>query len=160
MIASVTDDASRPTNTTDQPTGTEATDQPTDTADQPTDNADQFAQESGSLPAGRGDSGRIPPPVGTLKFEGTSAFLTPDVIDYLQTIPAGRRWAEMVSSYLRMEEFPIAKGVSVIVFILLLPHTDSSLLVLNAPFHDIAAGRSFQLDQGPIIQARSHPIRS
>ena len=31
-------------------------------------------------------------------------------IDYLQTIPAGQRWVDMIISYLRLEEAPYTKG--------------------------------------------------
>ena len=58
-------------------------------------------------------SGRAPPPAGTFTFAGTSPFITTAAIDYLQTIPAGQRWADMIVSYLRLEEAPVSKGVSI-----------------------------------------------
>ena len=73
--------------------------------------------ESSSFETGHGGSLRVPPPAGTLTFGGTSSFLTTDAISYLQTIPAGQRWVDMVNSYLRLEEYPVAKGVSVVFFL-------------------------------------------
>jgi len=84
-----------------------------------TNSSDQPTGESGSFETGCGGSLRVPPPVGTLTFGGTSPFLTTGVIGYLQTIPAGQRWVDMVNSYLRLEEFPVAKGVSVAFFLCL-----------------------------------------
>ena len=57
--------------------------------------------------------GRAPPPAGTFAFAGTAPFITSAAIRYLQTIPAGQRWVDMIVSYLRLEEAPISKGVSI-----------------------------------------------
>jgi len=59
-------------------------------------------------------------------FNGTSPFLTTAAISYLQTIPAGQRWVDMVKSYLRLEEFPVAKAVSVTLFLRLFTVLTSS----------------------------------
>ena len=50
-------------------------------------------------------------------FNGTSPFITSAAVGYLQTIPATPRWVSMIASYLRLEEFPIVKGVSVALFL-------------------------------------------
>jgi len=54
-----------------------------------------------------------PPPVRAFAFTGTSLFITPVTIQYLQTIPANQRWSEMVTSYLRFEELPPTKDVRI-----------------------------------------------
>ena len=64
------------------------------------------------------------PPDGPFTFEGSSPFITPAALSYLQTIPAGQRWVDMVTSFLCLEELPIVKGVSSTVFIS--PNTDTS----------------------------------
>ena len=46
-------------------------------------------------------------------FAGTSPFITTATIDYLQTIPAGQHWVDMIVSYLCLEEAPVSKGVSI-----------------------------------------------
>lgn len=58
-------------------------------------------------------AGRVPPPAGTFEFDGPAPFITPATVQYLHTIPAGQRWQNMVASYLRLEEFPITKGVRI-----------------------------------------------
>jgi len=57
--------------------------------------------------------GRVPPPAGTFKFDGPAPFITTATIQYLETIPGGRSWENMISSYLHLEEFPITKGVRI-----------------------------------------------
>ena len=76
------------------------------------DGADQSANEADSLVNSHDHSGRAPPPVGVLTFNDASPFITTAAIAYLQTIPAGRHWVNMVTSYLCLEGSPIAKGVS------------------------------------------------
>ena len=76
------------------------------------DGADQSANEADSLVNSHDHSGRAPPPVGVLTFKDTSPFVTVATIAYLQTIPTGLHWVDMVTSYLHLEGSPIAKGVS------------------------------------------------
>ena len=76
------------------------------------DDADQSANEADLLINSHDHSGRAPPPVGVLTFNDTSPFVTTAMIAYLQTIPAGWHWVDMVTSYLHLEGSPIAKGVS------------------------------------------------
>ena len=68
---------------------------------EPTDDLDQTASEQG----------RLPSPEGAFTFDGSSGFITVDAIKYLQTVRAGRRWTDMVTSYLRLEELPISPAV-------------------------------------------------
>ena len=77
------------------------------------DETDRSTDEPAQLPIDRVSSQRTPPPVGAFTINGASPFLTTAAIGYLQTIPAGQRWADMVTAYLRLEEFPVTKGVSV-----------------------------------------------
>lgn len=58
-------------------------------------------------------SERTPPPVGKFTFNGVQSFITLAAVGYLNTVPANECWVDMVNSYLRLEEFPITKGVSV-----------------------------------------------
>lgn len=71
--------------------------------------------EPSTLPANTSCSERAPPHLGEFTFNGTSPFITPAAIDYLQTITAGQHWVAMIKSYLRFEELPVVKGVSVVV---------------------------------------------
>lgn len=56
---------------------------------------------------------QTPPPAEAFAFAGTSAFITSTTMQYLRTISAGPRWVEMVTSYLRLKEFPVMKSVCV-----------------------------------------------
>ena len=58
-----------------------------------------------------GHAGRVPPPAGCFTFSGSAPFVSPAALQYLQTIPAGQRWEDMIASYLRLEELQIPKGV-------------------------------------------------
>lgn len=55
---------------------------------------------------------RAPPSAGTFIVNNVQPFITAATIDYLHTIPAGERWVNMVSSYLRLEGYPVVTGVS------------------------------------------------
>jgi hypothetical protein len=74
--------------------------------------ANQTMSEQGSLPGTSDHFGRSPSPVGAFTFDGPSPFITSAAINYLQTIPAGQRWTDMIISFLRLEELPAADGVS------------------------------------------------
>jgi len=47
------------------------------------------------------------PKVKVFTFDGTSNFVTPSAMDYLETIPGGQGWINMVKAYLRLERFPL-----------------------------------------------------
>lgn len=79
----------------------------------PVGDRDQTTNEPSPLPDNPDHSGRLPSPDGAFVLSGTPAFITPAAIEYLQTVPAGHRWTNMVISYLRLETFPIAKAVRV-----------------------------------------------
>lgn len=51
------------------------------------------------------------PKVKVFTFDGSSNFITPSVIDYLETIPGGQGWINMVKAYLRLEQLPLKQGV-------------------------------------------------
>ena len=55
----------------------------------------------------------VPPPAEAFTFSNISPFITPATIQYLQTVSAGQRWVEIIISYLRFEELPVAKGVRI-----------------------------------------------
>ena len=76
------------------------------------DGTDWSENEADLLINSHDHSGRAPPLVGVLTFNNTSPFVTVATIAYLQTIPTGRHWVKMVTSYLHLEGSPIAKGVS------------------------------------------------
>ena len=83
-----------------------------------------------------GHAGRVPPPAGTFIFNSLlSLFIAPATLQYLQTIPAGRCWEDMIVSYLRLEEFPVTKGVCVIFICSDPSHTDDVLSVSHPPPH-------------------------
>jgi hypothetical protein len=77
------------------------------------DDPDQTIDEPSALPGNPDHPERIPPPVGTFTFGGVVPYIDGELIKYLQTVPAGQRWVEMVVSYLRFEEFPPATGVRI-----------------------------------------------
>jgi len=77
------------------------------------DHTDRPTDELGPLVTNRGHVGRLPPHAGTFTFDDTSPFVTVAAINYLQTIPGGQRWVDMVTSYLRLEALPLVKGVCV-----------------------------------------------
>ena len=60
-------------------------------------------------------------PIGVFTFDGDAPFITQAALDYLQTIPAGQSWSDMIISYLRLEAFPVVKGVSTFRFLGILP---------------------------------------
>lgn len=88
------------------------TDRPISPAAPVIDGTDRPGDGPGSLVGGCHQEGRAPPPIGIFALSDTSPFITAATINYLQTISAGQRWVDMVSSYLRLEGFPVAKGVS------------------------------------------------
>ena len=102
---------------------------------------------------------RAAPPPGIFVFNGDSPFITATSIAYLQTIPAGQRWVDMVSSFLRMEEFPVTKGVSLYalyLFSILTSFSQSPMRLASAKLRpdEISTwmkARSYKLDQIPFI---------
>ena len=81
-------------------------------------------------------AGRVPPLAGTFVFNSPlSLFITPATLQYLQTIPAGHCWEDMIVSYLCLEEFPVTKGVCVIFICSDPSHTDDVLSVSHPPPH-------------------------
>ena len=64
--------------------------------------------------------GRVQP-IGVFTFDGDAPFITQAALDYLQTIPAGQSWSDMIISYLHLEAFPVVKGVSTFRFLGILP---------------------------------------
>ena len=87
----------------------------------PIGDTDQPMGGSSSLVTDRDHVERVPPPPGIFTFNDASPFITPAAIGYLQTIPAGERWVNMVTSYLRLEGFSLIKGVRTNIFLDLLP---------------------------------------
>ena len=77
----------------------------------PVGDRDQTTNKPGSLQDNPDLSGRLPSPDGAFVLSGTPAFITPTAIEYLQTVPAGHRWTNMITSYLHLETFPVAKSV-------------------------------------------------
>ena len=75
--------------------------------------------EQVSLSDGPDHFKRSPPPPGAFAFSGSSPFINPAAIQYLQTIPAGQRWTDMVNSYLRFEELPVVPGVRILILFIL-----------------------------------------
>ena len=57
------------------------------------------------------DHTTIPTPPKVFVFDGSSNFITSSVIDYLETIPGGEGWVNMIKAYLRLEELPAQQGV-------------------------------------------------
>jgi len=43
--------------------------------------------------------------------DGLPNFITPSAIDYLETIPGGQGWVNMVKAYLRLEQLPVPQSV-------------------------------------------------
>jgi len=87
----------------------------------PIGDTDQPMGGSSSLVTDRNHAERVPPPPGIFTFNDASPFITPAAIGYLQTIPAGKRWVNMVTSYLCLKGFSLIKGVCTTIFLDLLP---------------------------------------
>jgi hypothetical protein len=75
------------------------------------------AQDTASQP-GRPAAGCMTP--GVLRFDAPSNFITSPTIRYLEMIPGGQRWIDMVKAYLQLERLPIPKGVRIFFFIITL----------------------------------------
>ena len=56
-------------------------------------------------------AGRTAPGSGAFVYNGPSSFITACTIGYLETIPGGQCWVEMVKDYLKLEQLPVAKRV-------------------------------------------------
>lgn len=59
--------------------------------------------ESAPSTANTNRPARIPPSAGTPFFDSALPFIEPTAIQHLQDIPAGPRWMEVLTSYLRFE---------------------------------------------------------
>ena len=68
---------------------------------------DQTTDGQGTVPRVE----RSSPPPGAFTFSGSSPFITPAAIQYLQTISAGQCWENMIASYLHLEELAKPDGV-------------------------------------------------
>ena len=140
-----------PTTTEDEdraPTTTEDEDRSTPTTEptlQPSPHAPDLQSTSGdalaphpTVPtrddqeAGFANGHTIPGP-GAFTFDGTAKFITPDTINYLETVPGGQHWTEMVRRYLQLEQLPILKGVSSFSTYCLRPHADHIGLEPSTP---------------------------
>lgn len=82
------------------------------------DGATQTLGEQDSLQDVSSCSKRSPAPPGAFAYCGSSPFITPATIQYLETVCAGQRWTDMVNSFLRLEELPVTNHVSTLLFIL------------------------------------------
>ena len=99
-----------------------------------------------------------PPPVGTFTFVGTSPFITPATIQYLQTVPASQRWVEMVAAYLRFEALPIMKGVRISLVPDLLYPVLITQPVGRSPSYRVPASRGVCMDEGSDLHGGSNPL--
>ena len=63
------------------------------------------------------EQGRLPLPTGAFAYNGEEPFITAAAIKYLQGIHAGQSWTAMVTSYLHLEEFPIADAMRTFLFL-------------------------------------------
>lgn len=79
-----------------------------------TGDSDQTANEQPPAAPTTNRVGRVPPAAGTFVFNGKSTFVTSAAVEYLHTIRAGQPWEKMITSYLRLEELPVVKGVCII----------------------------------------------
>jgi hypothetical protein len=97
----------------------------------------RVTSEQGLLLEAPKHSRRPPQPAGTFVYNGSSQFITPAAIQYLQTVCAGQRWADMVLSFLCLEELSLIAGVGPI-NLLRSTHTHSfiSLLLASPLSHD------------------------
>lgn len=50
---------------------------------------------------------------GVFKFDMPSTFIIPSAVAYLETIPGGPRWIDMVNSYLQLKQLPTPKKVCI-----------------------------------------------
>lgn len=58
------------------------------------------------------NAGRVPCSPGSFASNGIP-FVTEAALSYLRTIPAGEKWADMITSYLFLEALPTVDGVSI-----------------------------------------------
>jgi hypothetical protein len=85
---------------------------PPATTTEPTTDPEQRASEPSSLVDASSHVERLPSAKGALAFNGSSPFITPATIEFWQNVRAGQHWTDMVISFLRFEELPMADGVS------------------------------------------------
>lgn len=52
------------------------------------------------------------PPKVFASFDGLPKFITSSAVEYLEKVPGGEGWTNMIKSYLRLEQLPTPQGVS------------------------------------------------
>lgn len=82
----------------------------------PGNSSDEAANDPVPPPDNPDHSGRSL--AGAFPYNGSSQFITEAALQYLKTIPAGQHWTAMVTSFLRLEEFPIPLDVRIFLFLL------------------------------------------
>ena len=91
----------------------------------------------------------IPTPPVVFTFDGSSNFITSSAIAYLETIPGGQAWVDMVKVYLLLERLPILPGVRD-----LFTFPDRILIfsvVSFPPLNRIPTGRNWCVDERAIV---------
>ena len=70
--------------------------------------------EQSTITPDLGHAGRMPPSAASFTFNGWAPFISTATSQYLQTIPAGQCWEDTITSYLRLEELQVPKGVHLV----------------------------------------------
>lgn len=124
---------------------------------EPTNDSDQTTRDLDSLFDVPEHLRRSPSPAGAFNVDVSPPFITPAAINYLQSVRAGQRWTDMVTSFLRLEGLPAVKAVSI--FISSIPlYPLIKLLVLFASFRRLPTKRGVQMDENPTLRVKADPF--